>query len=77
MPRRRSPLAFLFARSRREDYLARYVIREHSRGRALRDVLQDSYVLNRSTSEERARLLERPDVIEAVGNAIAEMRAMR
>jgi hypothetical protein len=77
VPRWRNPLAALFARPRREEYLAQYVIREHSRGRALQDVLQDRYVLNRSTSEERARLLERPDVIEAIGkHTIADMRAM-
>jgi hypothetical protein len=78
MPRLRNPLAALFARPRREEYLAQYVIRECSRGRALAEVLEDRYVLNRSTSEERARLLERPDVVAAIGkNVIAEMRAGR
>jgi len=41
-------------------------------------VLDDPYVVNRSTREERARLLERPEVIEAVGrHLIAEMRSGR
>jgi hypothetical protein len=72
----RNPLAALFARPRREEYLAQYVIRECSRGRALADVLMDRYVLNRSTAEERARLLERPDVVAAIGTSvIAELRA--
>jgi hypothetical protein len=66
----RSSLASLFARSQREDYLAQYVIRECSHGRALAEVLDDPYVLNRSTREERARLLERPEVIEAVGKSL-------
>jgi hypothetical protein len=72
MPRLRNPLASLFARPRREEYLARYVVRECSRGRAFADVLEDRYVLNRSTKEERARLLERPEVIEAIGKNLAE-----
>src|SRR4051812_36810518 len=67
LSRLRDSLASLFARRPREDYLAQYVIRECSRGRTLAEVLDDPYVVNRSTREERARLLERPEVIEAVG----------
>jgi hypothetical protein len=63
----RNPFSFLFARSGAEDRLAGYVIREHSRGRSLREILEDPYVKNRSTEQQRARLLERPDVIRAVG----------
>jgi hypothetical protein len=78
VPRWRSPLAALFARSRREEYLVQYVVRECSHGRVFAEVLEDRYVLNRSTKEERARLLERREVIEAIGaNVIAEMRAGR
>lgn len=74
----RNPLAALFPLSRREEYLAQYVIREHARGRALQDVLRDRYVINRCTVAERARLLERPDVIDAIGKqAIAELRALQ
>jgi hypothetical protein len=65
--RRRSPFASLFARSRQEDYLARYVVREYARGRSLQDALDDPYVRNRSTPEGRARLLERPEVIASIG----------
>jgi hypothetical protein len=53
----RNPFSFLFARSGTEDRLAAYVIREHGKGRTLAEVLE----------EQRARLLERPDVIRAVG----------
>jgi len=71
----RNPLVFLFARSRREEYLARYVLREHGRGRSFADVLDDAYVRNRYTQEERARLLERPELVAAIGNeTLAEMR---
>jgi hypothetical protein len=66
---------FLFVKSSREQYLAQYVIREVERGRPLEEVLVDPYVRNRATAEERARLLDRPDVIAAVGEtAIADLR---
>jgi hypothetical protein len=50
-----------------DDFLAQYVLREYARGRALQDVLNDPYVRNRSTAEERRRLLERPEVVGAIG----------
>ena len=72
---RRNPFAFLFARSKREQYLERYVIREYRNGRPLDEILSDPYVRNRSTAKERARVLERPEVIAAIGeHAIAELR---
>jgi hypothetical protein len=64
----RNPFSFLFARSGNEDRLAAYVIREHTRGRTLAEILEDPYVRNRSTDQQRARLLERPDVIRAIGH---------
>jgi hypothetical protein len=70
LSRLRSTLASLFARRPREDYLAEYVIRECSQGRTLAEVLDDPYVVNRSTMAERARLLERPEVIEAAGKRV-------
>ena len=70
-----NPFSFLFAPSRRDQYLAEYVIREHGRGRSLEDVLADAYVRNRSTPEQRARLLERGDVVEAIGdNTVEELK---
>jgi hypothetical protein len=63
-----NPFSSLFAPSRRDQYLAEYVIREHGRGRALEDVLADPYVRNRTTPEQRARLLDRPDLVEAIGD---------
>jgi hypothetical protein len=60
--------SFLFQRSTSEDRVAEYVIREHDRGRTLRDILEDTYDLNRRTSQEqRDRLLDRPEVIHAIG----------
>ena len=71
----RNPLSFLFVSSAREEYLAEYVLRECSLGRSLEDILADPYIRNRSTPVERARLLERPEVVEAVGErVIADMK---
>jgi hypothetical protein len=67
----RNPFSFLFARSAAEDRLAAYVIREHRRGRALAEILEDPYVRNRATEEQRKRVLQRPDVIHAVGENVA------
>ena len=73
--RARNPFAFLFTSSRREQFLAEYVIRECARGRSLEDVLADPYVRNRSTPAERGRLLERPEVVAAIGEqATADMK---
>jgi hypothetical protein len=63
----------LFQRSSGEDRVAQYVIREHDRGRSLSEILEDRYVLNRLQSpEQRARLLDRPEIIQAVGSDTAE-----
>ena len=65
--------SFLFQRSTGEDRVAQYVIREHDRGRPLSEILEDRYVVNRLTSpEQRARLLVRPEIIQAVGGDTAE-----
>jgi hypothetical protein len=55
-----------------KDYLAQYVVRECRRGRKLSEVLEDAYVRNRSTPEQRARLLDRPDVVAALGATASE-----
>ena len=71
----RNPFSFLFTRSSNEERLAAYVIREHDRGRALDEVLNDPYVRNRATPAQVARLLDRPDVIHALGEgAVAGQR---
>jgi hypothetical protein len=59
----------------KEDSLAAYVIREHREGRSLEDILNDAYLKNRATEEQRLRLLERPDVIRAVGEDVASVAA--
>jgi hypothetical protein len=66
----RNPFSFLFTRSTSEDRVATYVIREHERGRALDEILDDPYVRNRTTRSDRLRLLERPEVVEALGRGV-------
>ena len=64
----------LFQRSSGEERVAQYVIREHDRGRPLAEILEDRYVLNRLPSpEQRARLLDRPEVLRAVGHDTADV----
>jgi hypothetical protein len=71
----RTPFGFLFAKSRKEELVAEHVIREHHRGRSLPDILGDAYVTNRLSPEQIQRVLERPDVLHAVGeDLIAEHR---
>jgi hypothetical protein len=65
----RNPFSFLFARSSAEDRVVAYVIREHERGRDVDEIMDDPYVRNRLTETQRARLLDRPELIEALGRA--------
>ena len=48
--------------------MAEYVIREHQRGRPLHDILDDNYVTNRCSPEQIKRLLDRPEVVHALGD---------
>jgi hypothetical protein len=68
----RSPFSFLFTRSNAEDRVAAYVLREHARGRPLAEILQDRYVQNRLTEQQQARLLDRPELVHALGDEAIE-----
>jgi hypothetical protein len=68
----RNPFSFLFSRSSGEDRIAAYVIREHERGRGVSEILDDPYVKNRTTPLERDRLLDRPEVVRALGRTTIE-----
>jgi hypothetical protein len=57
------------ARSSKEERIGAYIIREHERGRQLTEILDDPYIRNRATEREVARLLERPEVVKALGEA--------
>ena len=62
--------SFLSSRTQTEERIAQYVIREHHRGRPLHDVLEDHYVTNRLSAEQIKRLLDRPDVLHALGEGL-------
>ena len=71
----RSPFSFLFAGSSKDERISAYIIREHERGRRLSEIVEDPYIRNRATERELARLLERPEVVEALGRAtVAETK---
>jgi hypothetical protein len=73
----RNPFSFLFARSSQEERLATYVIREHERGRSLDEILNDPYVRNRASQEEVRRLLDRPEVVHALGESTVAAEQQR
>ena len=67
--------SFLGSGSQKEERIAQYVIREHHRGRSLAEILEDHYVTNRLSPDQVRRLLDRHDVIHAIGeDTIAAMR---
>ena len=72
----RGAFSFLSSRTQSEERVAQYVIREHHRGRRLAEILEDNYVTNRCTPEQKQRLLDRPDVMHAIGeDLVVEARA--
>ena len=68
----RNPFSFLFARTSQEDRVAAYLVREHERGRGLAEILQDRYVQNRLDTQQQRRLLDRPEVVHALGDETVE-----
>ena len=68
----RNPFSFLFTRSSAEEQVVAYVTREHRRGRALAEILQDRYVQNRLDTQQQRRLLDRPEVVHALGDETVE-----
>jgi hypothetical protein len=64
--------SFLFQRGSAEEHVARYVIREHDRGRSLDAIMQDRYVQNRLSAEQQRRLLDRPEIMEAISGDMLE-----
>ena len=68
----RGIFSFTGAKSSQEERVAAYLIREHDRGRSIHEILEDPYVRNRCSPQEIERVLERPDVIKAIGDDMAE-----
>jgi hypothetical protein len=63
----RGAFSFLGSRSQTEERIAQYLVREHHRGRPVQDILHDHYVTNRCTPDQIRRMLERPEVLHALG----------
>jgi hypothetical protein len=61
----------------RDDALIAYIVREHAQGRPLEDVLDDPYLKNRTSEDQRARLLDAPEIIRAVGEHTAAVARSR
>ena len=51
----KNTFSFLFSRGSAEEHVARYVVREHERGRSLNEILEDRYVQNRVTPEPASK----------------------
>jgi hypothetical protein len=67
--------SFLSSRSQSEERVTQYLLREHHRGRPVSQILEDPYVTNRLNPEQIKRILDRPEVIHAIGNdVVAEAR---
>ncbi len=62
----------LFQSPTAEEHVARYVIREHDRGRTLAEILEDKFVQNRLTPEQQKRLLDRPEILESFSKDMVE-----
>lgn len=63
----RQMFSFLGGGNRTEAAVAQYVIREHHRGRGLTEILSDPYVENRCTPAQLSRMLDRPEIVHALG----------
>jgi len=63
----RNPFSFLFAKTSMEEQVIAYLTREHARGRRASEILEDRYIQNRLTPQQQARLLDRPEVVHALG----------
>ena len=48
--------------------LTAYVVREHLRGRPLREILADPFVVEHASRSETARLLDDPDLIRRLAD---------
>jgi hypothetical protein len=63
----RNPFSFLFAKTSAEEAVAAYLLREHGHGRSVAEIITDPYVQNRLMPEQQKRMLERPELIRALG----------
>jgi hypothetical protein len=69
-----SPFAFFHPGTAREERLAAYIVREHRRGRALADILDDRYLRSRCSHSQLGLLLEHPTLISLLADDVADER---
>ena len=55
-----------------EERVVEYVVRELEKGRRLMEVVEDPYVRNRLNEKKRARMLENPEIVDAVESELRE-----
>lgn len=55
-----------------EERVVEYVIREVGNGRKLDEALHDPYVKNRLSEEKLAKVLEKPEIIDALEKSISQ-----
>jgi hypothetical protein len=68
----KNPFSFLFTKTSMEEQVVAYLTREHARGRRASEILQDRYIQNRLTPQQQSRLLDRPEVVHALGEQDAD-----
>lgn len=68
------PLTTLAPDTRAEELAAEHIIREHHLGRSLAEILDDGAITRACSKAQIARLLDRPEVVRAVGGDLLELR---
>lgn len=58
----------------REERVVRYMLNQMEKGRPYDQVLGEAYVMNHTTAESRARLLENPRIVSGVEDQLAGRR---
>ena len=55
----------------REERVMRYIVTELHQGRPFDELMGDPYVVNNTSAEDRARILETPETLREIENHIA------
>jgi hypothetical protein len=69
-----NPFAELVEPNSHEERFLAYALREHRRGRAIAEILDDPYLRTRLTDGERARLVDNPLLARAVATDTSARR---
>jgi len=55
----------------REERVIRYMLNEMQRGKAYDEIVGEAYVVNHTTAESRARLVENPRILSGIEDQLA------